>query len=29
MTEHAAVLFANDAFYVAFAARDIEAMDAV
>ena len=29
MTEHAAVLFANDAFYVAFAARDTDAMDAV
>jgi ketosteroid isomerase-like protein len=29
MTQHAAVLFANDAFYAAFAARDANAMDAV
>ncbi len=29
MSEHAAVLFANDAFYVAFATRDAEAMDAL
>ena len=27
MSEHTAVLFANEAFYVAFAARDFEAMD--
>ena len=29
MTEHAAVLFANDAFYTAFANRDVDAMDAL
>jgi len=29
MPEHAAVLFANDAFYLAFANRDLEAMDAI
>ena len=27
MSEHAAVLFANDAFYLAFAERDFDAMD--
>lgn len=27
MSQHAAVLFANDAFYVAFAGRDYEAME--
>lgn len=29
MTEHVAVLFANEAFYVAFAAGDADAMDEV
>ena len=29
MPEHAAVLFANDAFYLAFSNRDLDAMDAV
>ena len=29
MSEHAAVLFANDAFYLAFSNRDLDAMDAV
>ena len=29
MSEHAAVLFANDAFYLAFANRDFKAMDAL
>lgn len=29
MPEHAAVLFANDAFYLAFAGRDMAAMDDV
>lgn len=29
MSEHAAVLFANDAFYLAFQNRDLEAMDAI
>lgn len=29
MSEHAAVLFANEAFYLAFSSRDMEAMDAV
>ncbi len=29
MSEHAAVLFANDAFYLAFAERDIDAMEAL
>jgi len=29
MSEHAAVLFANDAFYLAFATRDLGAMDAI
>ncbi len=29
MPEHAAVLFANDAFYLAFANRDYDAMDAI
>ena len=29
MSKHAAILFANDAFYLAFATRDVEAMDAV
>ena len=27
MPEHAAVLFANDAFYLAFANRDLDAME--
>lgn len=29
MSEHAAVLFANEAFYLAFAERDLDAMDEV
>lgn len=29
MPEHAAVLFANDAFYLAFASRDFQAMDEI
>ena len=29
MPEHAAVLFANDAFYLAFANRDYDAMDVI
>ena len=29
MSEHAAVNFANDAFYLAFSTRDLEAMDAL
>lgn len=29
MSEHAAVLFANDAFYLAFANQDMDAMDAL
>jgi len=29
MSDHAAVLFANDAFYVAFATQDLEAMEHV
>jgi len=29
MPEHAAVLFANDAFYLAFCNRDLDAMDAI
>ncbi len=29
MPEHAAVLFANDAFYLAFANRDYDAMEAI
>ena len=29
MSEHAAVLFANDAFYLAFANQDLEAMEAL
>jgi len=29
MSEHAAVLFANDAFYLAFANQDLDAMDAL
>ena len=29
MSEHAAVNFANEAFYVAFSTRDLEAMDAL
>jgi ketosteroid isomerase-like protein len=29
MTEHAAILFANEAFYIAFANRDLGAMDDV
>ncbi len=29
MTEHAAVLFANEAFYTAFATRDLDAMESV
>ena len=29
MSEHAAVLFANDAFYLAFANRDFQAMDEI
>ncbi len=29
MSEHAAVLFANDAFYLAFANQDLEAMEGI
>jgi hypothetical protein len=29
MSSHADILFANDAFYIAFSTRDMEAMDAV
>ena len=29
MSEHAAVLFANEAFYLAFASQDLEAMDSI